>query len=62
MSAYREGLHAGPLIDFSMKKYSGHRRLPKNVHGEITEEYKTKKALADQKKYILINYILHISE
>mmetsp|Transcript_10357 Transcript_10357/g.9985 ORF Transcript_10357/g.9985 Transcript_10357/m.9985 type:complete len:253 (+) Transcript_10357:318-1076(+) len=49
MSAYREGLSAGPLIDFAMKKYSGHRRLPSNVLGEITEEYKTKKALADQK-------------
>ena len=49
MSAYREGLPAGPLIDFAMKEYSGHRRLPSNVIGEIIEEYKTKKALADQK-------------
>jgi hypothetical protein len=50
MSAYREGLPAGPLINFAMKKYSGHKRLPSNILGEITEEYRTKKTPADQKK------------
>jgi hypothetical protein len=60
MSAYREGLPAGPLINFAMKKYSGHRCLPSNVIGEITEEYKTKKALADQKKKNFDQLYLHI--
>ena len=49
MSAYREGLPAGPLIDFAMKKDSGHRRLPSNVEGQITEEYLTKKAQKELK-------------
>jgi hypothetical protein len=48
MSAYREGLPAGPLIDFAMKKYSGHRRLPNGVVAEITEEYRAKKAKKDE--------------
>jgi hypothetical protein len=39
ISAYREGLPAGPLIDFAMKDTG--IRLPSNVIGEITEEYKT---------------------
>ena len=27
MSGYRQGLD-GPLLDYTMKKYSGHRRIP----------------------------------
>jgi hypothetical protein len=37
----------GPLIDFEMKKYSGHRRLPNGVVAEITEECRIKKAKKD---------------
>ncbi len=44
MSAYRAGLPAGPLIDFAVKKYSGHRRIPAIIVSEISEEYKKKKA------------------
>ena len=34
MSGYRQGLD-GPLLDFTMKKYSGHRRIPDVVLFEV---------------------------
>ena len=37
MSGYRQGLE-GPLLDYAMKKYSSHRRIPENVTKEIIEQ------------------------
>ena len=36
MSGYRQGLE-GPLLDYAMKKYSSHRRIPEEVTREIIE-------------------------
>jgi hypothetical protein len=48
MDAYRHGLPAGPIADYAMKKFSGHRRLPPNfVVADLVsqyEEHKSKKA------------------
>ena len=44
MSAYRAGLPAGPVMDYAMKKYTGHRRVPEIIVSEISEEYAAKKA------------------
>ena len=34
MSGYRQGLD-GPLLDYTMKKYSGHRRIPDDIMVEV---------------------------
>ena len=34
MSGYRQGLD-GPLLDYTMKRYSGHRRIPDVVLVEV---------------------------
>ena len=34
MSGYRQGLD-GPLLDYIMKKYSGHRRIPDIILVEV---------------------------
>lgn len=39
MSVYRAGLPAGPLADYPMKRYSGHRRIPANVTDSITSDF-----------------------
>jgi hypothetical protein len=38
MSGYRLGLE-GPLLDFSMKKYTSHRKIPDGVTGYLKTEY-----------------------
>ena len=50
MDAYRKGLPAGPIADYAMKKYTGHRRLPDIVLGDITDEYESKKAAKKARK------------
>ena len=37
MSGYRNGLE-GPLLEYAMKKYSSHRRIPESVTNEIIEQ------------------------
>ena len=34
MSGYRQGFD-GPLLDYTMKKYSGHRRIPDVILVEV---------------------------
>ena len=50
MDAYRQGLPAGPIADYAMKKYTGHRRLQDIVLGDITFEYESKKAAKKARK------------
>ena len=38
MQGYRVGL-VGPLLDFAMRKYSGHRAIPQSQLGIVREEY-----------------------
>jgi hypothetical protein len=38
MDGYRKGLH-GPVLDYAMKKYSSHRRIPAGVLDDIQREY-----------------------
>ncbi len=38
MSGYRLGL-SGPLLDFTMKKYTSHRRIPDGVIGYLETQY-----------------------
>ena len=38
MSGYRQGLD-GPLLDYTMKTYSGHRRIPDIVLIEVQAAY-----------------------
>ena len=37
MNAYRLGL-VGPLLDYAVKKYSGHRRIPAGVTAAALQE------------------------
>jgi len=42
MDAYRRGL-TGPLLEYAMKKYSGHRRIPAGVTvAAIQEDHEEK--------------------
>jgi hypothetical protein len=38
MSGYRMGLE-GPLLDFAMKRYSSHRRIPTSQLGQISADF-----------------------
>ena len=40
MSGYREGLE-GPLLDYTMKRYKGHRCIPKGVQEQMKADYET---------------------
>ena len=40
MSGYREGLE-GPLLDYTMKRYKGHRCIPKGVMEQMKADYET---------------------
>jgi hypothetical protein len=42
MSAYREGFE-GPLLDYAVRKYKSHRRIPMGVLAQISAEYAEKK-------------------
>lgn len=45
MSGYRQGLH-GPLLDYVLKKYKGHRVIPLfvgNAFQTLDDEYKAKR-------------------
>ena len=47
MSGYREGLQ-GPLLDFTMKKYTSHRSIPIGIKALLEADYK---AYLDKKKH-----------
>ena len=47
MSGYMEGLQ-GPLLDFTMKKYTSHRSIPTGVKALLEADYK---AYLDKKKH-----------
>ena len=49
MTGYNIGLE-GPLLDFAMRKYHGHRMTPPEMREEIRKEFKDK-----QEKQILKN-------
>ena len=38
MSGYRLGLE-GRLLDYAVKKYSSHRKIPENVVDEVAQQY-----------------------
>jgi hypothetical protein len=42
MDGYRQGLH-GPVLDYVMKQYTSHRKIPAIIIDEIQKEYDTKK-------------------
>ena len=41
MDVYRSGM-VGPLLDYAMKKYKGHRMIPRDSLQIIEEEFKAK--------------------
>jgi hypothetical protein len=49
MSGYREGLE-GPLLDYAMKIYTSHRRIPANILQEIKTSYEKSKQKDRNKK------------
>lgn len=44
MSGYRLGL-VGPLLDYTMRRYSGHRRIPDGIAAQIEEDFLRRQAL-----------------
>ena len=48
MSGYREKLD-GPLLDFAMKKYSSHRRIPIGTYELLKSEFNLKE---EKKKHV----------
>ena len=51
MDAYRQGLPAGPIADYAMKKFKGHRRLPADfVVNDLVAEYEADKSRKKAKK------------
>ena len=59
MSGYREGLQ-GPLLDFSMKRYSSHRSIPAGIIDELQSDFEKhlKKANANKS---LKKQLIHFS-
>lgn len=53
MDGYRQGYH-GPLLDYAMKKYKGHRHIPSDRMLKLQEEYDRVLALK-QEKYNYVN-------
>ena len=51
MDAYRQGLPAGPVADYAMKKFKGHRPLPAYfVVGDLVAEYEAEKIVKTARK------------
>ena len=48
MSGYRLGL-TGKLLDFSVKQYKSHRRIPEGVVAALTKAYDEKQAVKLEK-------------
>jgi hypothetical protein len=55
MSGYRLNL-SGPLLDYTVKKYKGHRQIPNNVIEKVRLYFEKKKAPLNIK--IAINHLL----
>ena len=48
MSGYRHGL-TGALLDYSVKRFRGHRRIPDNIIDKLADDYNNKVALKLEK-------------
>ena len=50
MSGYRGEMH-GPLLDYAVKKFSSHRRIPTEQIDEVKMEFEEKLKINSQQRY-----------
>ena len=55
MSGYREHNLHGPLLDYIMKKYKSHRRIPDTCTQETIAEYEREMNIKMAKKFAKVH-------